>query len=53
MSARELVTCEKEIGRWTVRLNGLYITDFWSEVRARRVAMKLAAAIRSLQGQRP
>lgn len=39
------VSCDKEIGKWTVRVNGVYIADFWSETRARRLAMNLASAL--------
>ena len=45
------VTCDKELGSWTVRLNGHYIIDFkfWneakSEAKARNVAMRLQKAL--------
>lgn len=39
------VTCDKELGRWTIRVNGHFIVDFWREATARRMAMKLAEAL--------
>jgi hypothetical protein len=40
------VSCKKEHGSWVVRLNGVFILDTWSEVKARRVAMAIEEAIR-------
>lgn len=42
------LTCDREVGSWTVRLNGHYIWDTWSEAKARRLTMKLSAALESL-----
>ena len=40
-----IVTCEKELGAWTIRVNGHYVGEFWSEAKARRFAMRLADAL--------
>lgn len=40
-----VVTCAKEIGRWTIRVNGRFVADFWREALARRIAMRLANAL--------
>lgn len=40
------VTCEKEFGSWTIRLNGLFIANFWSEKKARRFAMNLIKVLK-------
>lgn len=42
------VTCEKELGTWTVRLNGVFVADFWTEVKARRLADNLRKALELL-----
>ena len=44
-----MVTCERELGRWTVRINGSFIADFsiWRELAARRLAMNLERAMKS------
>ena len=39
------VTVEKELGTWTVRLNGHFIADFWLEAEARRLAMNIEKAL--------
>lgn len=40
-----VVTCEKELGTWTIRVNGRYVGEFWGEAKARRFAMSLADAL--------
>lgn len=41
------VAVEKEFdGKWTVRVNGYFVADFWFESRARRLAMKLLEALK-------
>lgn len=39
MAEKLTISCSKEIGRWTIRINGMFIVDFWREATARRVAM--------------
>ena len=39
------VTCEKELGTWTVRLDGKFVADFWSEKKARRLTYYLVRAL--------
>ncbi len=39
------ITCEREIGKWTIRINGKYAADFWREGVARRVAMAIRDAL--------
>lgn len=41
------VTCEKEFGTWTVRLDGIHVADFWREVNARRIADRIAKALKA------
>lgn len=40
-----IVTCMKELGRWTIRINGHFVADFWRESLARRIAMRMNDAI--------
>lgn len=40
-----IITCEKEMGGWTIRVNGIFVADFWREKVARRIAMRLADAL--------
>jgi len=42
-----MIICEREIGMWTVRVNGTFIADFFwrGEARARRLAMNLQKAL--------
>lgn len=44
-----MVECKKELGSWTVRVNGIFVADFpwWREGRARRLAMNLQIALKS------
>ncbi len=37
------VSCQKEFGLrgWTVRVNGHYVADFYREISAMRLALKL------------
>lgn len=35
------VTVAKEIGRWTIRLDGKFVDDYWSRARAYEVAFRL------------
>jgi hypothetical protein len=48
------VSCAKELNKWTVRLNGIFVDDYgWldgGERRARRVAMALLRALRTSEG---
>ena len=39
------VEVSKEIGDWTVRVNGFFVASFWREAKARRLAMNLLKAI--------
>ena len=39
------VTAAKEIGNWVVRLDGEFIDEFWSEKRARRIAMRIQVVL--------
>jgi len=43
----EGVTCEHELGRWTIRVNGLFLIDFWRETPARRLAMRLQHVLKN------
>lgn len=40
------VVCGKEMGKWTVRLDGLFIAHFWFERPARRLAYYLMHALK-------
>lgn len=42
------ISVEKEFGLrgWTVRMDGVFIADFYREVSARRMAMNLATALK-------
>ncbi len=40
-----MVSCEKELGTWTVRMNGVFIFQSVWESTARRLAMNLQKAI--------
>lgn len=48
------VSTEKEFGLrgWTVRLNGMFVADFYREVSARRFAMNLVEVLRRATGQK-
>jgi len=47
------ITCQKELGEWTIRVNGHYIMSFqngmflkyYNETKAREVTMRLTAAL--------
>lgn len=39
------ITCKKELGTWTVRINGVFIFDSWREAPARRLAMWIREAL--------
>lgn len=41
-----MIKCEKEFGKWTVRLNGMFIMDSWREAVARRIAMAIQDALK-------
>ena len=34
----------REMGKWTIRINGIFIADYWRESIARRTAMNLIRA---------
>ena len=40
------IECKKELGSWTVRINGIFIADFLREVKARRLAERLQIALK-------
>lgn len=41
------ITRAKEMdGKWTVRVNGQFVADYWFEFRPRRLAMNLQEALR-------
>ena len=44
--------CERELGTWTVRINGHFIIDFWSERKARRLTMKLMSVLGAIEDER-
>lgn len=35
------VTVAKEIGKWTIRLDGEFVDDYWSRAKAYEVAFRL------------
>lgn len=39
------ISCRHSFGKWTVRLNGYFIDEFFFESSARRLAMRIAAAL--------
>lgn len=39
------ITCEMELGRWTVRIDGKFIMHFRWELQARKLTMQLQKAI--------
>jgi hypothetical protein len=41
-----IVVVAKELGKWTVRVNGFFVADFWFEVRALRLAHRLRVALK-------
>lgn len=45
-----ILTCKKELGRWTVRINGKFVADFWREAPARALAMRIMDAFELPRG---
>ena len=39
--------CDFELGKWTVRLNGIFVVDFWRRGKAYEVALRLNEALSS------
>lgn len=40
-----MVSVGYELRKWTVRVNGVFVADFWREVRALRLAERLRIAL--------
>jgi len=40
-----IITAERELGKWTVRVNGIFVANFWREIRALRLAERLRVAL--------
>lgn len=41
------VTCGREWDKWTVRLDGIFVADFWLEKNAMRLAYNLTKALKA------
>jgi hypothetical protein len=42
-------TCEKELGTWTIRVNGCFVASFWRARKALSVFSKLVEALQNEQ----
>ena len=42
---RTSVTCERELGAWTIRVNGCYVGSFWRSGRALSFYSRLTEAL--------
>lgn len=40
------VTCEKELGYWTVRVDGKFVCDFWFKKNAYEMSYRLIKALK-------
>ena len=45
VEAAAKISVAREIGYWTVRVNGVYVVDFWRKSKAFETAYQLRAAL--------